>query len=90
MWPHEVKCVIQTPTPHPLAALRLVLALVFAFFMISAWDRFLDLVLKRCFRIRNCLVAAFVRAVIATLLAWFVLIVVDIDVDDAFGSVLED
>lgn len=88
----EVFCVSQ-PSPGSSAdsIVRLVFALVFAYFMISAWDDFLSQVVRDVFGFNDrSLRELFTRGVISTILALAVLYVVDIDIAATFGILLYD
>lgn len=86
----EVFCVPKpTPTPSVIATVRLILALVVAFFMVSSWDDLLDeLIRKYIVGQRSTTLALVVRAVIATMVAILILLFVHIDIDDVFGAFL--
>ena len=79
-----------TPAPKLKTALKIVVGLVFAFFMISAWDDFLDELIRQAFGLTSdSLGARLIRALIATVLAIVVLAAVNIHLDDLLGAFLD-
>src|SRR5437763_16424080 len=79
-----------TPTPPIIVVFRLILALVSVYFMISAWDDFLDESIRTVFHLHDTISQRLFRAVLATLLAIAVLMIVRIDIDDLMGVFLHD
>lgn len=80
----------NTPSPSFGVVMRLVVALVVAYFMISAWDDFLDELIRRLFNIHHdTLSGRLLRAVVASVVAAGTLLYVQIDrwFDGRFCSV---
>lgn len=83
---------LKTPTPSPSfqAVCRLVLALICVYFMISAWDDFLDEALRETFQLEDTLSGRLLRAFIASGIAVLVLMLVRIDIDDLMGVFIHE
>lgn len=78
-----------TPAPKPLIVVKLIVAISIAYFMISAWDDYLDELLRKMFGLeQDTLRDRLVRAVIATILAIIVLRLVGVHIDDLFGVLI--
>lgn len=89
--PPEVRCLpVKTPAPSFQTILRIVAALVAVYFMVSAWDDFLDEGIRKLFGLQETVGGRFLRALIASLIALTVLMIVQIHLDDLMGIVLHD
>jgi hypothetical protein len=87
----RVVCVNETPKPSPSAVLRLILALAVGYFMISAWDDYLDELLREQLGLqRDTLSERLIRAVAATIIAIIVLGIANVHIDDLFGANIND
>jgi hypothetical protein len=89
--PPEVRCLpTKTPAPSFEMVLKITTALVAVYFMVSAWDDFLDEAIRNYFGLHDTLEGRLFRALVASLIAVTVLMVVQIHIDDLMGIVLHD
>jgi hypothetical protein len=87
----QVYCVKTKTPPLPWETIfRLVLALVSVYFMISAWDDFLDEGIRHFFHLQDTLSGRLIRAFLASVIAAFVLMILKIDLDDLMGIFVHD
>lgn len=87
----EVYCLKTSTPPLPWKTIfRLVIALVSVYFMISAWDDFLDEAIRKFFHLDDTLSGRLFRAFLASVIAAFVLMVLKIDLDDLMGIFVHD
>lgn len=89
--PPEVVCLSKyTPAPTMKVTLKIVIALVAVYFMVSAWDDVLDLATHHYFHLEDTVMGRLIRALIASLVTFAVLIIVQVHLDDLLGVVLHD
>ena len=88
----QVHCLRDaTPSPSFSVVVRLVVALVIVYFMISAWDDFLDECIRKAFHIeKDTLAGRLMRAIVASLIAVAILMLVRIDIDDLMGAFVHE
>lgn len=87
----EVVCLNKyTPAPTMKVTLKIVLALVAVYFMISAWDDVFDLATHKYFHLEDTVGGRFLRALIASLVTFAVLMTVQVHLDDLLGVVFHD
>lgn len=81
---------IPTPSPSFKTVCAIVVSLVVVYFMLSAWDDFLDEAIRNVFGLKDTLSGRFARACIASWIAFTVLVLLEIDIDDLMGVFLHD
>jgi hypothetical protein len=87
----QVSCIkTDTPSPNFKVVLRLIVAFVSVYFMISAWDDVLDEAIRNYFHLQDTVGGRLVRAIIASTIAIVVLMIVRIDLDDLMGAFVHD